>query len=223
MRTLNGWIGGLGGSAALTAGVIAAALTATGYVAFHDGGGLHLPGKLGRISVGHDSTTSAPIPAAPRPQPIAVGRVVVHPQAGGPSHTQRHRAAGQPQPQRKPRRGGSTHPVPKSPAGGGGQPTPPVASQPSTAPLTSPPPSGGGGNGGGGGQSQHPLTDAVRNTTQQLGNTVGGTTQAVGDTLGSVSPALATTVTGTGQLLGDTLNGTGQTVGNTLDGLLGGH
>jgi hypothetical protein len=220
MRTLNGWIGGLGGSAALTTGVIVAALTATGYVAFRGGGGLDLPAHLGPISVGHGGTESVPVEPAPRPQPISVGHVTVRPAAGLRSHAPGRRGGG---PVRhKQRRVGATPPAPQSPGNGGGHqppraPSQPVGSQPTPAPAP------GGGSGGGGGTGGHPLGDTVRSTTQQLGNTLTGTSQTLGNTVGAVSPPLGQTVDATGQLLGGTVTGAGQTVGNTLDTLLGAH
>jgi hypothetical protein len=217
VRNLRGWIGGLGGAAALTVGVVAAALIAAGSTVFH-GGDSHIsvPAAPKKLAIGSVEQIGAAASAAS-------GSLTTSGSLGG-------RAVGRRQ-ARAPRLPGVTGPVgehrrgapapvrrPPGPSGGG--------SVTSTSPAPAPPVSRspGPGGGGGGGPSPQPapsLGGTVKNTTQQLGDTVNGATQAVGDTVSGVSPALGDTVKQTGPMVGNTVKGAGDLVGNTVDGLLG--
>jgi hypothetical protein len=224
--TLRGWIGGLGGAAAVTIGVVIAALIAAGLTAFHGGGShLNIPatphtlalGDQGKVGTAAVSSSSA----QHRTQKPFVRRST--------SHRRTSALTGHSGPVRE-RRGGAQAPAgraPSAPGGGSHDSTSPTTGTPSTS---TPSPGSGGGNpgggGGGGGTTIQPpssLGGAVKNTTNQLGDTVNNTTQALGNTVGAVSPVLGDTVKQTGPALGDTVKGTGDLVGNTVDGLLGGH
>jgi hypothetical protein len=218
--TLRGWIGGLGGAAAVTIGVVIAALIAAGLTAFHGGGGhVNIPATPHAVSLGDQGQISEAVSSSPGEHQSTPKTSVPH---GASQRRRTPTLSGHSGPVRK-RRGGTQTPAP----GGGGSHD---SSSPATgtpSPSAPSPGSGGGSSGGGGGgttvQPPNSLGGAVKNTTDQLGDTVDNTTQAVGNTVGTVSPALGDTVKQTGPALGNTVKGTGDLVGNTVDGLLGGR
>jgi hypothetical protein len=222
--TLRGWIHGLGGAAAVTIGVVAAALIAAGLTPFHGGDG-HVTTSASpqRIRLGAQSGIGSAAVAATARQPSTR---TSSPARGSTPQT-RDLADGSGPLSVNP--GGTQSPKPRVPAPGGGHdPSAPVSGTPSTsapAPGGGSPGKPGGGGGGGGGTGQQPgsLGGAVKNTTQQLGDTVNGATQTVGDTVGAISPVLGNTVKQTGPAVGDTVKGTGDVVAVTVDGLLGGR
>jgi hypothetical protein len=219
--TLRGWIHGLGGAAAITIGLVVAALVVAGLTAFHGGDGhVKVPDPSQRIALGADSGMTEAVSASAGRQHTRTSSGAAHGRkpasrvlagtGGGPVSV---------------RHGESRAPAQSLPGPGEGShnSSAPVDGAPS---ASTPQPGGGNpGSGGGGDPVQRPssLGGAVQNTTQQLGDTVNGVTQTVGNTVGAVSPALGNTVNQTGSALNDTVKGTGDVVGHTLDGLLGGH
>ena len=227
MLNLRGWLGGLGGAAAVTIGVVAAALIVAGLTSLpgvqeH----VRLPATRRHVALGGQSgitTAASSTSPARRSRPTSTA-------AGGGTHADRRTLAGGTGPMSV-RHGETRTPRPRVPGSNDGS-----RDSSSPAPGVSAPAPGGGGSpggdggnpGGGGGEGggrRQPasLGDAVKNTTQQLGDTVNGATQTVGDTVGAVSPVLGGTVKQAGPALGDTVKGTGDLVGNTVNGLLGGH
>ena len=223
MLTLRGWIGGLGGAAAITVGVVIAALITAGLTAFHGGAShVNMPTKPHTLSLADRSGVGAAVSARSAAQH---GTHEVSSIRHGTSHRRTFALTGHSGPVRE-RRGGAPAPTgtaPVSPGDGSRDSSSPTTSTPS--PSVPSPGSGGGNPGGGGSTTQPPasLGGAVKNTTQQLGDTVNNTTQTLGDTVGAVSPVLGNTVKQTGPALGGTVKGTGDLVGNTVNGLLGGH
>jgi hypothetical protein len=229
MRTLQGWIGGLGGAVAITAGVVTAALMVTAVVAFHGGASkVKVPGGVGKVTLAQNGQDSGASGGA------ATKRTGTAKASSSSSHTGARtrgsragsvgRSLGGHQ-RRQRLGGGNPHaPVPQSPKHTADSPSSqaPVSASPTTGP--SPTPGGGGGNTTTPApRSSTPVGDTVRNTTDALGNTVGGATQTVGNTVGTVSPALGNTVNQVAPVLDNTVKNTGDAVGGALDGLLGGH
>jgi hypothetical protein len=220
--TLRGWIGGLGGAAAVTVGVVVAALIAAGLTTFH-GGSSHvtLPATAQKLALGSSQGQVAGALAAASPrrgtQTSSRRAPVTRTHGRKPALTGHSGPVSQ-------RRGGAQVPTPVAPVPGGSRDRTSSPATASPVPSTPAPGSGGGGNGGGGTVQQPPsLGNTVKNTTQQLGDTVNNTTQTLGDTVGAVSPVLGNSVKQTGPALGDTVKSTGDLVGNTVNGLLGGH
>jgi hypothetical protein len=220
----KGWIGGLGGAAALTGGIVLAALMATAIVGFHGGAPkLRAPGIEGKVALaqgGHQTGSTGTSAAAHAGSTQASTRNAARTRrsaARSLGHLDGHR-------QLRRRGGGTLAPTPEgthhaeSPAGSAPPTSAPAAAPPSNNP-------GGGGPTGGGDVTQRsstPVGDTVRNTTQALGDTLGGATQTVGNTVSTVSPALSNTVNQAAPVLDNTVKNTGDAVGGALDGLLGG-
>src|SRR4051812_34363145 len=66
MHSMRGWIQGLGGSVVVTGGVVAAALAALAFVAFHAAGTSRtVTGKIGKVPVGTPQSRHGTARAAP--------------------------------------------------------------------------------------------------------------------------------------------------------------
>src|SRR3954454_16371845 len=86
MHSMRGWIQGLGGSVVVTGGVVAAALAALAFVAFHAAGtSRSVTGKVGKVSVGTPQSRRGTARAA------ALVSAAGGASASGPAPTRSHR------------------------------------------------------------------------------------------------------------------------------------